>query len=78
MIIKIFLPIIALLTSIPAGIYLAHLTKDEKYLKKFILCISIVCFALFLIFAFINLAAGLTLLYMAIISFICCWKFRRR
>jgi hypothetical protein len=71
MIIKIILSILILLTSIPVGLLLNNYTKDEKYLKKFILIVSIACFILALIFLVLqNYLSFITLLYMGIVSII--------
>jgi len=69
--IKIILSILFLLTSIPVGFLLNYYTKDEKYMKKFILIVSIVCFVFALIFLILqNYLIFLTLLYMGIVSII--------
>jgi len=70
--IKIILSILFLLTSIPLGFLLNYYTKDEKYMKRFFLIISIICFVSSLIFLIIqNYLIFVTLLYMGIVSLIC-------
>lgn len=64
--------ILVLLTSVPIGFLLNHLTKDEKYLKKFILIVSIVCLlGLIIALLFKSTLIFLTLFYMFVVSLVC-------
>jgi len=79
MLIKILLNILVMLTSIPAGYFLAWLCKDElvdgrKWFKIILICFF-VTLVLLLIF-FRNLNAILSVSYMIIVTFIALLKGR--
>jgi len=63
--------VLIMAAAVPIGYLLAYLTKDElKEGREYFKLISVLTFALGFVFLFFNLAVGLSLIFISIVSLI--------